>query len=167
MELNQLECGFLFSPCAWWDLSRCSLTRMPPKPHLSSCSATIKDIRIMMFKCPPLPDAVFTGWWQSYGLSCSTWPGTCSYQKRVVRQVSQSGSYRGEMVWMRVSTAWPLAYVSSVCYFQVFASYFMIFTVCDAFHPMGLSARVILPAFHEINMPFHCRYLLEVRVERM
>lgn len=50
----------------------------------------------------------------------------------------------------------PLACDSSMYHFQVFASYFMIFIVCDASHAMGLSAMVFLSAFHEIDVSFHC-----------
>lgn len=50
------------------------------------------------------------------------------------------------MVQMGISTASLLGYDSLVCYLQVFASYFVrILAVCDASHPMGVSAMVILP----------------------
>lgn len=54
-----------------------------------------------------------------------------------------------------------------MCCLQDFVSHsVMIFIVCDASYPMGVSAMVILPDFHEVGVTFHCGCLLEM-TERM
>lgn len=78
------------------------------------------------------------------------------------------GGTTGKRWWEYPQPVFWGGYDSLVCYLQVFASYFArILVVCDASHPTGLSAVVVLPQFHEVAVFFHCWCLLEVRMERV